>query len=151
MPMTANQHATVLVLDDNLGDIDLLTTAWTEAAHDQAIAIHACTSCDQALAWLDGGLPPGGVVSGALVDLMLFDRAGRAAVDMLAEQHVLKQVPIIAWTGIEVGKRRTDRLSKALRVWKKPRDWTAYADFTLRLYQALSRRSSGSSTRLPTV
>src|SRR5580700_3736415 len=98
MPMAATQHSTVLVLDDNLGDIDLLSTAWTEAAHDQAIGIHACTSCDQAMAWLAGGQPPGSVLSGALVDLMLFDRGGRAAVDMLAEQPLLKQVPIIAWT-----------------------------------------------------
>jgi CheY-like chemotaxis protein len=149
--MAAIQHSTVLVLDDNLGDIDLLATAWTEAEHDQAMGIHSCTSCDEAMDWLGGGIPQGFVVSGALVDLMLFDSAGRAAIDVLGEQQILKNVPIIAWTGINVGKLQTDRMKKALRVWKKPGDWTAYADFTLRLYNAIGRCSSGSSTRLPTA
>jgi hypothetical protein len=147
--MLTNQHSTVLVLDDNLGDIDLLTTAWSEAEHDQAISIHSCTSCDMAMLWLGGGLPRGCVVSGALVDFMLFDGAGRAAVDVLGELQILKNVPLIAWSGVDAGRRQTDRRTKPVRMWKKPRDWTAYADFTLRLYNALCRRSTTSSTKLP--
>lgn len=148
--MVVNQFSNILVLDDNLADIELLATAWTQAGHDQSIGIHPCTSCEEAVGWLRGRVFPSGAVSGALVDLMLFDDRGKAAFDILAAQSILKSLPIIAWTGIELGQRHTDRMKQsAIRVWKKPGNWTAYADFSLRLYTALNRRSSGSTTRLP--
>jgi hypothetical protein len=143
--MAANLRSTVIVLDDNLADIELLATAWTQAGHDQSIGIHPCASCGEALLWLSNAAFEGSMVNGALVDLMLFDDQGRMAIDILGEQLIMRDLPVIAWSGIEMGKRQTDRMRKSpILIWKKPGNWTAYADFTLRLYSMLSSRSSGS-------
>lgn len=131
-------NATILILDDNLGDIHLLTTAWTEGRYDETVGIHACTACTEAVDWLANGKPPSCVVRGVLVNLMLYDADGRAASDLLGEQPALEKVPIIAWTGLDVGKWHTDRMRRTRRIWKKPNNWLAFADFTQRLYRAFA-------------
>jgi CheY-like chemotaxis protein len=147
--MFTKRQPIVLVIDDNLSDIALLEMAWTEAGHDKAIGLHACTSLREAMTWLCEEIPDCYVISGVLVDLMLFDGAGRSAVDRLAESPVLKDVPMVSWLGIELTQRVTDRIRKsATRVWKKPDSWSAWPDFINRFHALLDRRAPSSGTRL---
>lgn len=144
--MPADMRSIALVIDDNPAELDLLTIAWTNAGHDQSIAIHSCTSCKEAVFWLRNWRTPNHVVSGVLVDLMLFDAAGRAAVDVISEMPILDDVPIIVWTGIDFAEEQTARIKKsATRVWKKPGNWSGYGDFTRRLFNVLDSRNAPSS------
>jgi CheY-like chemotaxis protein len=149
--MLADIHSIALVIDDNPAELDLLTIGWTNAGHDQSISIHSCTSCKEAVFWLHEWKTPNHVVSGVLVDLMLFDAAGRAAVDVLSELPMLDAVPIIVWTGIDFAAEQTSRIRKsATRVWKKPGSWSGYGDFIRRFYNVLDSRNAPSSLGLLT-
>jgi CheY-like chemotaxis protein len=135
----------VLVVDNSLSDIDLLETAWSNAGFHQSIGIYSCTSCEEAMIWLHEEIPQDYVVTGVLVDLMLFDVAGTAAVDVLSAVPLLQDVPIVTWCGIDLGPKQTDRIKKSsTRVWKKPNDWSEYADFIRRFYNVLDGRATAS-------
>jgi CheY-like chemotaxis protein len=149
--MPADMHSIALVIDDNPAELDLITIGWTNAGHDQSIAIHTCTSCKEAVFWLHEWKTPNHVVSGVLVDLMLFDASGRAAVDVMSDLPVLIDVPIIAWTGIDFAEEQMARIKKsAARVWKKPGTWSGYGDFIRRFYNVLDSRNASSSLELMT-
>lgn len=149
--MPADKHSIALVIDDNPAELDLLTIGWTNAGHDHSIAIHSCTSCKEALFWLHEWKTPAHVVSGVLVDLMLFDAAGRAAVDVISELPILSEVPIIVWTGIAFEEKQTARIKKsATRVWKKPGGWSEYGEFIRRFHNVLDSRNAQSSLGLMT-
>jgi CheY-like chemotaxis protein len=133
----------VLVIDDNPADIELFETAWAPVGRHHSIDIHACTSCNEAVRWLRDGVPPGHAVVGALVDLMLFDAAGHAAVDIISALPLLNGVPVISWSGIDIGATQTDRIRKsATRVWTKPHNWTAWSAFVRRFSDLLNRQSA---------
>jgi CheY-like chemotaxis protein len=138
-----------LVIDDNPADIDLLVAAWTAAGLGESIGIHSCSTYEQALRWLRDGVPAGATVSGVLVDLMLFDAAGMLVVDTMSELPLLRGIPIISWSGINLGKVQTSRIKKsAARVWQKPVDWPSHAAFIRRFHDVITGRASSSSARL---
>jgi hypothetical protein len=145
-------QALALVIDDNLADIQLFKTAWTNAGHDQSIAIYSCNSCEEAMVWLHEDIPDSCVITGVLVELMLFDSANRSAVDVLSALPLLWEVPVISWSALDLSRKQTDRIRKlASRVWTKPRDLMAWSAFAQRFFNVLDRRSAASSSRFPAI
>jgi CheY-like chemotaxis protein len=145
--MIIESQPVLLVIDDNLADIALLESAWAQSGHDSAIGTHACTSFKKAMTWLTQEMPPGCVICGVLVDLMLFDEFGTSAVDRLSDLPILKGVPVISWIGIDLGQKITDRIRKSsARVWQKPRNWLGWSEFIRRFHNVLDGRSTAPST-----
>jgi CheY-like chemotaxis protein len=150
--MNAAIQPILLVVDDNLADIALLETAWMHAGHDKTIGIFVCNSYDEAMVWLRDDIPHSYVISGVLVDLMLRDGVGTAAVNRLSALPILKDVPVISWIGSEIGQTVTESItSSSIRVWEKPRNWLGWSDFIRRFHQLLDVRSKSSRTRLTTA
>jgi CheY-like chemotaxis protein len=147
--MPADTQSIALVIDDDLADLDLLAIGWANAGHDASIAIHTCTSSKEAIFLLHVWKTPGIVVSGVLVDLMLVDADGCAAVDVMSALPILNDVPIIAWSDGEDEEKASVRLARpSTRVWKKPGNWSEYADFIRRFRTLLDGRSTACSTEL---
>jgi CheY-like chemotaxis protein len=141
----------LLVIDDNPADIHLLTLAWSEAEYDKVVPLHACMSCAAALEWIRG-LRREESLSAVLTDLMLFDNDGIMAIELLQKIPRLSGVPLVTWSGIDVGRNSTDRITRTgVRMWKKPPNWQSYATFVGRLMDLLVGKSSSSSSRLPTL
>ncbi len=140
----------LLVIDDNPADIQLLALAWSEEGYEAEIPLHACHSCATALLWLEQARAVGQSPRGILADLMLFDHEGTVIIDVLQRLPGLSGVPLLSWSGIEVGRSITDRIATSgVRRWTKPGSWSGYADFVRRLMNVLSGRSSASHARLP--
>jgi hypothetical protein len=145
--MIADIQPIVLVIDKSLLDIALFETTWMQAGHDNEIGVIACTTYQEAMTLLCDEIPAKNVISGVLVDLMLFDEAGRSAVDRLSDLPILRDVPVISWIGIDLGKRLTNTITEsATHVWTKPCDWLAWSDFIHRFKNVVGSRSSTSST-----
>jgi CheY-like chemotaxis protein len=150
VPMIIDSQPVLLVIDDNSSDIALLESAWMQAGHDKSIGIYSCASYRAAMVWLLKDMIPGQVISGVLVDLMLFDETGRSAVDRLSELQILKDVPVISWIGIDLGQKLTDRIRKSsTRVWRKPSNWLAWGEFIRRFHNVVDKSSTASSARYP--
>lgn len=145
--MIIDSHTVLLVVDDNASDIALFETAWVLAGHDQSIGIYSCSSYRAAMAWLYHDKLPGHIISGVLVDLMLIGKTGQSAVDLLSEQTILRDVPVISWIGIDLGQRLIDRINTSeTQVWMKPTIWLDWIDFASRFHNVVDTRSTASSS-----
>jgi hypothetical protein len=99
------------------------------------------------MAWLYHDKLPGHIISGVLVDLMLIGKTGQSAVDLLSEQTILRDVPVISWIGIDLGQRLIDRINTSeTQVWMKPTIWLDWIDFASRFHNVVDTRSTASSS-----
>jgi len=114
--------------------------------------MYACTSYRKAMTWLENDIPDGALICGVLVDLMLCDRAGTAAVDRLSALPIFTDVPMISWIGIDMSQNLLARLRKSpTPVWQKPSEWLGWSGFIRRFHDVLGMRTASSSTGLPAV
>jgi hypothetical protein len=148
---TASQPV-LLIIDNCLLDIALFETAWKQAGHDEEISIFVCFSCQEAMTWLCDEIPGNYMISGVLVDLMLSDEGGKAAIDSLNDMPMLKNVPLVSWVEVDKRQGQTDQIRKSdTPVWNKPSDWQAWSDFTRRIRNVLDSRSPGFNPAIPTA
>jgi CheY-like chemotaxis protein len=138
--MTADNNRFVIVIDDNISDIELFKFAWSNAGYNKTDGIRDYTRVNEAISLFSSSMAPKHMVSGILVDLLLFDAAGSAVVDIISGMSILRGIPVISWTGIDFGRHQTDRIRKSsTQVWTKPTKWMDWSIFVSRFYGVLNR------------
>jgi hypothetical protein len=148
--MALSERKILLLVDDNALECDLLETAWAEAGYREVIDLHACATCERAVTWLHGSIFQALTPIGILVDLLLTDRSGQLAVDTLAAYVSRMDLPIWAWSGIQLGRSEPRRVTRhGVRFFRKPEEALGFTRFAHRLFSNITGRSEGSSSRLP--
>jgi len=129
----------ILLIEDNPGDVQLLTEAFV--CNHSLVAIHAVSTVREAVHWLRGEGPPVSRFPPALIvlDLILPGAPGMAALVRLKATDAWRRIPVVV---LSASSREEDRSEStacgAAQFLSKPHCFAGYLQCAAELQRAMS-------------
>jgi len=136
--------STIIVIDYNIADVELLDLALKDAISD-IIRLIAYTSSVSAVQELSTLRPLGAPIMAVLLDFSVLRDAGFDLIERLRCIPQIACVPVVLWSSVPPVSGTDRMLKRRLTFLTKPVDWPEFREFPAQLMVAIRENGALSS------